>query len=101
MHDDTTARFQNANQALAAYSRLHTTPRWECQVSSQDVKWTCLHKNRNYFVEWEATAAGRFDWSAWSEPVGKGIKRGRGSATGVNYDTADRSLAQIFAKIGQ
>ncbi|MGY4285561.1 serine/threonine protein kinase [Bradyrhizobium sp. LM2.7] len=101
MHDDTTARFQNANQALAAYSRLHTTPRWECQVSSQDVKWTCLHKNRNYFVEWEATAAGRFDWSAWSEPVGKGIKRGWGSATGVNYDTADRSLAQIFAKIGQ
>jgi hypothetical protein len=41
-----------------------------------------------------------FNWSVWSEPSGKGNKRTLGSSTGVNYDTADRELTALFAKIG-
>ena len=98
MHDDTGARYQTANAALAAYARLHTTPRWECDVAAGKVSWTCVHKKRNYFVVWEKVGSA-FDWTARSEPIGKGNKRSLGSSTGVNYDTADRELTALFAKI--
>ncbi|EIG56104.1 serine/threonine-protein kinase [Bradyrhizobium sp. WSM1253] len=64
------------------------------------VSWTCLHKNRKYFVEWEMVGADLYNWSAWSEPTGKGNRRSFGSSNGVSYDTADRELVATFAKIG-
>ncbi|MET4257379.1 serine/threonine protein kinase [Bradyrhizobium sp. S3.12.5] len=100
MNDDTNARYQSANAALAAYSKLDTTPRWDCVVTSDKVSWTCLHKNRKYFVEWEMVGTDLYNWSAWSEPTGRGNRRSFGSSNGVSYDTADRELAATFAKIG-
>jgi serine/threonine protein kinase len=64
LHDGTAARFQTANAVLSAYSKLHTTPRWDCSVSPNDVRWSCVHKNRRYFVVWEATGASTYNWSA-------------------------------------
>jgi hypothetical protein len=100
MHDDTGARYQTANAALTAYSKLDTTPRWECVVAPDKVSWTCLHKNRKYFVVWESVATDQYDWSAWSEPMSTGNRRSFGSSKGVDYDTADRELKAVFAKIG-
>jgi hypothetical protein len=60
----------------------------------------CVHKHRKYFVTWTTTAKNLYSWSGWSEPIGKGNKRSWGAATGVDYDTAERSLTQLFAKIG-
>ncbi|WP_224741566.1 serine/threonine-protein kinase [Bradyrhizobium sp. 2S1] len=99
MHDDPAARYQTANEALAAYSRLHTLPRWECSQNANEIRWTCVHKNRRYFVVWEQTASRMYNWSAWSEPVGKGNKRNLGSSIGVGLDTAERELTALFAKM--
>jgi eukaryotic-like serine/threonine-protein kinase len=101
MHDDTNARYQTANAALAAYAKFQTTPRWECDITADKVSWTCLHKKRKYFVVWEKVGTSTYNWSAWSEPTGKGNKRSLGSSTGVNYDTADRELTALFAKIAK
>jgi hypothetical protein len=48
-----------SNEVLAAYSKLYTMPHWECGVTPNDVRWTCLHKKRKYFVVWEATGSKR------------------------------------------
>ncbi|MBB4391763.1 serine/threonine-protein kinase [Bradyrhizobium sp. ERR14] len=99
MHDDTTTRYQTANLVSQAYSRLETTPRWECHVTPDKITWNCLHKNRKYFVIWDRVGANAYDWSAWSEPTGKGNKRSFGSSKGVDYKMADRELCALFQKI--
>jgi serine/threonine-protein kinase len=98
MHDDTTARYQTATAVLSSYSKLHTAPRWDCFVAPDAVRWSCVHKNRKYFAVWEVVGAG-YSWSAWSEPMGSGNKRSWGSSSGVDYDTADRELTAVLAKI--
>jgi serine/threonine-protein kinase len=101
LHDDTKARYQTANEALAAFSKLHTQPRWECTTSPTEVRWTHADGKRKYFVFWEETQPNLYNWSAWSEPVGKGNRRSFGSSSGVDYDTVDRELTGVFSKLAK
>jgi eukaryotic-like serine/threonine-protein kinase len=97
MNDDTRSRYQNGNQLLTAYSKLKTTPPWECRVSSSHVSWTHATKSRRYFVELTESSPQKFDWSARSEPIGSGNRRNFGSGKGVDYATADKQLVALFA----
>jgi hypothetical protein len=68
-------------------------------VGSTDVSWTYADNRRRYFVTWNQTGSNAYDWSARSEPAGKGNRRNLGSSSGVNYDTADRELTALFVKL--
>nr|WP_249808598.1 serine/threonine-protein kinase [Bradyrhizobium sp. 166] len=99
MHDDTGARYQTANAALTDYSRLHTAPRWECNITPDEVSWTCVIKKRKYFVDWKNVGNNVYDWVARSEPLGKGNRRNLGSSDGVKYDVAEKELTALFTKL--
>jgi eukaryotic-like serine/threonine-protein kinase len=98
LNDDPGSRYQTAIECCQAYSKLKTLPRWECTVTPNGVHWTYADNKRKYFVTWDETQPNIYDWSAWSEPVGKGNKRSLGSSSGINYETADRELTALFFK---
>jgi serine/threonine-protein kinase len=99
LNDEPGSRHQTAIEVCQAYSKLQTVPRWECTVGSTDVSWTYADNRRRYFVTWDQTGPNAYDWSARSEPAGKGNRRNLGSSSGVNYDRADRELTALFAKL--
>jgi eukaryotic-like serine/threonine-protein kinase len=82
LNDDPSARYQNAGQALGAFSRLPVTPEWTATVTTKLVRWEQKSKTRLNVVEWHRHAARKHEWSAWSEPLGKGrvktLKRSSG-----------------------
>ncbi|MFT0874992.1 serine/threonine protein kinase [Rhodopseudomonas palustris] len=99
LHDDTSSRYQSANEISGALAKLQTTPRWECSVSPHRVHWKCEQRKRRFFVTWDQTTSTLYDWKAWSEPIGSGNKRSLGGSTGVTYDAAERELTAMFARI--
>lgn len=72
LNDDPAARYQTAGQALEALSRLPVTPIWSATVTPRLVRWEHLSKTRRNIVEWKRHSQRRHEWSAWSEPLGKG-----------------------------
>jgi hypothetical protein len=42
-----------------------------------------------------------YNWSAWSEPTGKGNRRNLGGSANIDYDKADRELTVLFAKLAK
>jgi eukaryotic-like serine/threonine-protein kinase len=96
MNDDTAARYQNGSGLLRAFSRLQTTPRWQCNVKPARIRWRYQAKARKYFVDWTETSPAKFAWEAWSEPVGTGNRRSLGVSQDVDYATAERELATLF-----
>jgi serine/threonine protein kinase len=72
LNDDPAARYQTAAQALEAMSRLRVTPIWSATVTPHLVRWEQLSKTRRNIVEWKRHSQRRHEWSAWSEPLGKG-----------------------------
>jgi serine/threonine-protein kinase len=84
MNDDTAARFQSADQALAAFSKLPIEPDWECSVTTARVQWERKAKGRRIIVQWDRHGPRRHEWRAWSEPLGpKGRNMTLGGSTGV------------------
>ena len=83
LNDDPAARHQNAGQALGALSRLPVTPEWTATVTPELVRWEQKSKGRLNVVEWKRHSPRKHEWSAWSEPLGKGRKRSLGGSDGI------------------
>lgn len=83
LNDDPGARYQNAGQALGALARLPIAPEWTAQVTPALVRWEQRSKARLNVVEWKRHSSRQHEWSAWSEPLGKGRKKALGGSNGV------------------
>lgn len=83
LNDDPAARHQNAGQALGALARLPVTPEWMATVTPKLVRWEQKSKTRLNVVEWKRHAPRKHEWSAWSEPLGKGRRMSLGSSDGI------------------
>jgi serine/threonine protein kinase len=83
LNDDPAARYQTAGQALEALSRLPVTPVWSATVTPHLVRWEQLSKMRRNIVEWKRHSERRHEWSAWSEPLGKGRKMTLGGSEAI------------------
>ena len=83
LNDDPAARYQNAGQALGALSNLPVTPAWVATVAPKLGHWEQKSKTRLNVVEWKRHAPRKHDWSAWSEPLGKGRRKTLGGSDGI------------------
>ena len=98
LEDDTTKRFQSADQALSAISKLPVSPEWDCTVEDDAVRWEQLKGNRVQIVEWNRTPK-KNQWSARSEamPGSKGQKKSMGGSDGsVAAKSAISGLEDFF-----
>jgi serine/threonine protein kinase len=82
MEDDTTKRFQTANQALSALSKLPVVPAWVATVGPTVVRWELIAGKRRKVVEWKR-GRGKNEWVAWSESLESGQKKKLGGSGGV------------------
>jgi serine/threonine-protein kinase len=82
MEDDSKKRYQSANQALTAVSTLPIAPAWETTVEPDKVRWELVVGNRRRVAEWKRLPRAN-EWTAWSEPLGKGIKKTLDGSGGV------------------
>ncbi len=83
LNDDTTLRYQSAQQVLNALSQLET-PAWRLQVNADSVRWELTTDKRRKVVEWAWQSARKHRWSAWSEPLGAtGRKMTLGGSTSL------------------
>jgi serine/threonine-protein kinase len=97
MNDDTTARYQSADQVLSALSKLPIDPDWSCSVTSARVHWERQAKGRRIIVQWDRLAPRRHEWRAWSEPLGStGRKMRLGGSHGVIGSAQATKELQVF-----
>lgn len=81
LNDDTTLRYQSAQQVLNALSQLET-PAWRVQVNADSVRWELPVGDRLKVVEWSWQSPRKHKWVAWSEPLGStGRKKTLGGCT--------------------
>jgi serine/threonine-protein kinase len=97
MEDNSKKRYQTANQALSALSRLPISPAWETTVGSDMVRWTMISGNRLRVVEWKRVPR-HHEWMAWSEPLGKGQKKKLGGSGGTV--SASKAASQLEKFLG-
>lgn len=83
MNDDSALRYQTAGQTLEGLSRLPVVPTWSVNVATDLVRWEQITKARRIVVEWTRHSPRKHEWTAWSEPLGKGRKMTLGGSTGV------------------
>jgi serine/threonine-protein kinase len=83
LNDHPMARYQTAGQALEALSQLQITPGWSVTVTAHLIRWEQLSKTRRNVVEWKRHSQRRHEWSAWSEPLGKGRKMTLGGSGAI------------------
>ena len=84
MNDDSSARYQSADQVLSAFSGLSIEPDWECNVTPVRIQWERQAKGRRILVQWDRLAPRRHEWRAWSEPLGStGRKKTLGGSNGI------------------
>jgi len=83
LNDDPAVRYQTAGQALEALSRLPAMPVWSAMLAPDLVHWEQLSKTRRILVEWKRHSQRRHEWSAWSEPLGRGRKMTLGGSGGI------------------
>lgn len=83
LNDDPAARYQNAGKALGALSNLPVAPAWLATVTPKLVRWEQKSKTRLNVVEWKRHALRKHEWSAWSEPLGKGRRKTLGGSDGI------------------
>ena len=68
MNDDSSLRFQSADQVLEALSDL-PTPSWTVTIGPNQVRWEQLAVKRLKFVEWTRHSSRKHEWKAWSQPA--------------------------------
>jgi eukaryotic-like serine/threonine-protein kinase len=83
LNDDPAARYKTAGEALEALSRLPVAHVWSAAVAPHLVRWVQLSKTRRNVVEWKRHSQRKHEWSAWSEPLGKGRKMTLGGSGGI------------------
>jgi serine/threonine protein kinase len=98
MADDTSQRYQNAQQVLAALGKLATGTNWRCTVKPGRVTWKGKKKHRLITIVWEKHSAFKYSWLADSKPAtGKGRTRAIGSSNGqMSYANSDKELRDFF-----
>jgi serine/threonine-protein kinase len=84
MEDDTTKRYQSAEQALGAMGSLPIAPVWAAAVGPETVRWEQTKGSRLHVVEWIRKPRSH-SWTAWSEAVAgtRGQKKTLGGSNGV------------------
>lgn len=83
LKDDPAARYQTAQQALDALSRLPVSPAWRASVTPEIIRWELTSGERLKVVEWKRHSARKHEWTAWSEPLGVGRKITLGGSAGI------------------
>ncbi|MEG3154273.1 serine/threonine-protein kinase [Sphingomonas sp. RB1R13] len=84
MEDDTSKRYQTADQALGAISSLPIAPAWLATVAPDQVRWEANSGKRLNVVEWKRVPR-KNEWIAWSEPLcgASGRKKTLGGSGGA------------------
>lgn len=84
MEDDSSKRYQSAEQALGALSGLPVAPAWETTVQPDKIRWEHVAGKRRNVVEWKRTPR-QNEWTAWSEPIQgmAGRKKSLGGSKGI------------------
>jgi hypothetical protein len=98
MHDDPGHRYQNAHEVMNALAGLPMVPDWACIVQPDEVRWTSEIGGRRRVVLWTKHSERRYEWRAWSEPTGAGVRNrtlGRSQAV-VGYKQSVRELEAFF-----
>lgn len=99
LHDDPHERYQSAGQVISALATLSAEPDWVCSVRRSQITWRRRAKGRRIKVLWKMHSPRRYEWAAWSEPIGSGKKRSMGGSVGrVSYAQSERDLIDFFAK---
>lgn len=81
LNDDTSRRYQSAQQVLNALSALET-PGWSAKVDVDSVRWELATGERLKVVTWSWQSPRKHEWAAWSEPLGTtGRKRSLGGCS--------------------
>lgn len=97
LNDDSSARYQCAAEALNGLAKLPITPTWQTTVENDLVCWEQIKGNRRIVVEWERISPRRYEWRAWSEPLGVGQnKRLSGPDKAVSCADAIKGLMAFF-----
>ncbi|SDS62425.1 serine/threonine-protein kinase [Pseudomonas rustica] len=100
LNDIPANRYQNANEALNALSRLPIEPNWTVPIVNPDlVRWERLNNTRRIIVEWYRHGQRKHEWKAWSEPLDAGrVKTLGGSAGVIGRSKAIRELESYFSR---
>lgn len=72
LQDDPNKRYQSANQIMNALATLSIEPRWSCNVTPSEVIWKTQAGKRRVNVVWKKFSLQKYEWSAWTEPIGPG-----------------------------
>jgi serine/threonine protein kinase len=98
--DDTTTRYQNCEQLLAAFADLPVDGDWECFVTDGSVSWSRRQGTRMQKAEWICHSPRKHEWRAWSEPAtGTGRLRSLGASAGqVGASACLKQLKKFFAE---
>lgn len=98
LHDDPKSRYQHVGQVISALATLDVEPRWTCKVTSSKVSWQRRGGGRRVRVSWTRLSQRRYEWAAWSEPLGKGRTRHLGASSAkMGYDKSAKELSAFFA----
>lgn len=98
MHDDSSSRYQSAEQLQHALARLTVEPDWCVEYTNSRVSWTNKKGNRLRQVTWLKHSKRRNEWEAKSLPI-RGVGRAvrlRGTTGVVGRSQAERELKQYF-----
>lgn len=96
LNDDTSRRYQSAQQVLSALSDLEM-PRWTAKVDTDFVRWELTAGDRLKVVEWSWQSPRKHEWTAWSEPLGTtGRKRALGGSSGAQSRSTTLSELEDF-----
>ena len=99
LRDDPHARYQNAGEVVAALANLPTEPDWICGVTASEVRWRRRTDRRRVFAIWKRLSARRYEWAAWSEPVGKGNRRTLNGSNGIiGRARSERELEEFLLR---
>lgn len=94
LEDDTSKRYQSAEQALTAITKLPIDNLWRTTVSSDIIRWEREQGTRLNVVEWYRKAR-QHSWAAWSEPI-PGFSGRKRTLDGSNGNaTAKQVIAEL------
>ena len=98
LHDDPSARYQTAAQALSALSPLSVEPIWALTVSPALVRWERVKGERRIVVEWKRHSPRKHEWKCWSEPLTSGRNKTLAQSEGViSNSQAIKEIEAFFA----
>lgn len=98
MNDDTRYRYQDANQVINALGSLSPEPNWPCEVRADKIAWSRIANGRHIHVVWEKHSVRKYEWRAWSQPIGLGRRRTLGGSKGaISYSQSEKELRAFFA----